>query len=86
MPAITAAPSSTASSGLTRASWRTAAVRAMTPQVKGARSWRQYRARFVTRERIDGGGVGGGAWQVKRCLGVVAVGGRRSDRSDHAAL
>lgn len=32
-----------------------AAIRAMTPQVKGARSWQQYRARFLTRERIDGG-------------------------------
>lgn len=31
------------------------AVRAMTPQIKGARSWQQYRARFVTRSRIDGG-------------------------------
>jgi membrane-bound lytic murein transglycosylase B len=30
-------------------------IRAMTPQVKGARSWQQYRARFLSRERIDGG-------------------------------
>lgn len=32
-----------------------AIIRAMTPQVKGARSWVQYRDRFLTRERIDGG-------------------------------
>jgi membrane-bound lytic murein transglycosylase B len=30
-------------------------IRAMTPQVKGARSWQQYRARFLTPTRIDGG-------------------------------
>ena len=30
-------------------------IRAMTPQVKGSRSWVQYRGRFLTRERIDGG-------------------------------
>jgi membrane-bound lytic murein transglycosylase B len=30
-------------------------IRAMTPQVKGARSWQQYRARFVSPERIEGG-------------------------------
>lgn len=30
-------------------------IRAMTPQVKGARSWQQYRSRFVTAQRIDGG-------------------------------
>jgi membrane-bound lytic murein transglycosylase B len=31
------------------------AIRAMTPQVKGARSWQQYRARFVNAARIDAG-------------------------------
>jgi membrane-bound lytic murein transglycosylase B len=30
-------------------------VRAMTPQVKGTRSWQQYRARFVNPQRIEGG-------------------------------
>jgi membrane-bound lytic murein transglycosylase B len=30
-------------------------IRAMTPQVKGSRSWVQYRGRFLNRERIDGG-------------------------------
>ncbi len=32
-----------------------AIIRAMTPQVKGARSWQQYRARFITPARIEGG-------------------------------
>lgn len=30
-------------------------IRAMTPQVKGARSWQQYRSRFLNPQRIDGG-------------------------------
>jgi len=38
-----------------RARHQPSVIRAMTPQVKGARSWQQYRTRFVNPQRIDGG-------------------------------
>lgn len=38
-----------------KARYQASVVKAMTPAVSGARSWRLYRSRFVNPQRIDGG-------------------------------